>query len=144
MPRGASRESTQSLVGIDGEVGRGRWLIRGEWIWNTFEVPLGAAPYLDIEPVARLGSGGGYIEGRYRLHPRWQIALGAGALRFDRVTRSDGAVMTWDAPVTRVEGVLSYRVTRHLDLRGGWQHNWRDGGRVHERGYPNIGLLYWF
>ncbi|HET9371919.1 MAG TPA: hypothetical protein VFO19_16785 [Vicinamibacterales bacterium] len=145
MPAGGSRKSTQSLIGVDAEVGRGRWLIRGEWLWNTFEVPLAGAPYLDTDPFARLGSGGGYVEGRYRPHPRWQLALGAGTLQFDRVARfRDGALMTWDAPVTRLEGVLSYRVTRHLDVRGGWQYNWRDGGRVKERGYPNIGLLYWF
>ena len=43
---------------------------------------------------------------------------------------------SWDAPVDRVEGVLGFRATRHLEVRAGWQHNWRDGGRVRERGYP--------
>jgi len=46
--------------------------------------------------------------------------------------------------VTRVEAVVGFRVTRPIEIRAGWQHNWRDGGRVHERGYPALQVLYWF
>jgi hypothetical protein len=46
--------------------------------------------------------------------------------------------------VNRVEAVLGFRAHRHLELRGGWQQNWRDGGRVRERGLPVFAVLGWF
>jgi hypothetical protein len=47
-------------------------------------------------------------------------------------------------PVTRVEGTLGFRVNRQLDLRAGWQENWRTDGRVKRQGYPTASLLFWF
>jgi hypothetical protein len=51
---------------------------------------------------------------------------------------------SWDAPVTRLEGALGYRATRALEVRAGWQHNWRDGGRIQSRGIPVLAVLYGF
>jgi hypothetical protein len=59
-------------------------------------------------------------------------------------TLFDGVPTSWDAGVERVEGVLGFRVNRHIELRGGWQHNWRDGGRVREAGLPVVAFLAWF
>ena len=41
----------------------------------------------------------------------------------------------------RIEGVVGFRATRRLEVRAGWQHNWRDAGRVHERGFPAVQAL---
>ena len=40
---------------------------------------------------------------------------------------------TWDAPVDRAEAAIGFRVTRKLEVRGGYQYDWRSGGRVRER-----------
>jgi len=55
-----------------------------------------------------------------------------------------GALTPWDAPVTRAEAVVGYRALRDLEVRVGWQQNWRSAGRVLDRGYPLLQVLYWF
>jgi hypothetical protein len=141
-PRGTDHPAAQSIVGLDLEAGRGRWLVRGEWLRSVFELPLALEP----NPDTRLSAWSAFVEARYRLHPRWQLGVRADRLDFSSVrgTLFDGAATSWDAAVDRVEGVLGFRATRRVELRGGWQHNWRDGGRLRERGLPTLGLLYWF
>ena len=140
LPANLRGASTQTLVGSDLEFGLRRWLIRAEWLRTVFQLPLLAEPV----PETSVSAWSGFVEARYRLHPRWQIAARFDTLRFSSVTGSDGVPTSWDAPVERVEAVLGFRASRHIEVRGGWQHNWRDGGRVLERGYPAVQLLYWF
>ena len=81
----------------------------------------------------------------------WVIGRGGflGA-RLERLTFSrlldtiGGGLVQWDAPVSRLETVVGFRVRRSIDLRCGWQQDWRAGGRVRERGYPAIQTLIWF
>jgi hypothetical protein len=140
-PAGRDSASSQSLVGTDVEFGLGRWLVRGEWLRSTFDLPLAATP-----SVLHLTAASGFVEGRYRPHPRWQIGVRAGRITFSDVQSSTpGALpMPWDAPVTRIEGTLGFRVNRRIDLRAGWQENWRTGGRVRRQGTPTASLLFWF
>jgi hypothetical protein len=140
LPTNLRGASTQTMVGTDLEFGQRRWLIRAEWLRTVFQLPLLAEP----TPDTSVSSWSGFVEARYRLHPRWQIAARFDALSFSRLTGTSGVATSWDAPVERVEAVLGFRATRHIELRGGWQHNWREGGRVLERGYPAAQLLYWF
>jgi hypothetical protein len=141
-PNGTSSASTQSVVAADVEYGRGPWLIRGEWLRSQFELPLvSSAP-----DGVRLSARSAFVEARYRPHPRWQFGSRLDRLDFSSV-RSDTTAITpipWEAPVTRLEGSLGYRASRALEVRGGWQHNWRAGGRVSERGFPTVAVLYWF
>jgi hypothetical protein len=86
-----------------------------------------------------------FLEGRYRLSPRWQLAGRVEHLGFGDVRDASGSAPTaWDAPVSRVEGIIGYRILRNLELRAGWQQNWRTLGRVHDRGFPALQALYWF
>jgi hypothetical protein len=143
LPTAAGRDSAQSVVGTDFEFGRGRTLIRGEWLRSAFDIPAVSAPYISSPLIASAG----FLEGRYRWHPRWQIAA-----RVDRMTFSDiqgalegGGVPTpWDAPVARVEGTLGFRAARTVELRAGWQEDWRHGGRVERDGYPAFQVICWF
>jgi hypothetical protein len=132
----------QTVVGLDAEAGVGPWLVRWEWIHSTFELPFSAEP---VQP-GPLVTQSGFIEGRYRLHPRWQVAARVDHLSFSvlRGTLNGGALTSWDAPVDRAEGIVGFRARRNLEVRGGYQYNWRDGGRVHERGYPTVMGLFWF
>jgi len=132
-------DASQRVVGVDAEAGRGHWLLRTEWFHSSFALPLATAMPL------RLGTNVGYVEGRYRLSARWQFGARAERLRFDRVEGLTSRGPTpWDADVDRVEGAVAYRATTTAEIKVAWQHNWRDGGRVHERGFPAIQLLYWF
>jgi len=124
-------------VGVDAEAGRGHWLLRTEWFYSAFTLPIATATAL------RLGTNVGYVEGRYRLSPRWQFGARADRLRFAGVEGARGRT-PWDADVDRVEGALAFRATTTSEIKVAWQHNWRDGGRVHARGFPAIQFLYWY
>ena len=115
--------------------------MRAEWLRSSFHLPLLAAPSSDTVLVAWSG----FVEARYRLHPRWQVAGRAERLSFSSVVGSAStAALPWDAPVDRVEAVVGFRATHRLEFRAGWQHNWRSGGRVQERGFPAAQVLFWF
>ena len=130
--------ASQRVLGVEAEAGRGRWLLRTEWFHSAFSLPVGLAP-------VRLGARVGFVEGRYRFGARWQVGSRVERLRFTRVvgTTSPGAI-PWDADVDRVEAAVSYRATTSTEIKAAWQHNWRDGGRVRERGFAAIQLLYWY
>jgi hypothetical protein len=142
VPDSSRGETAQSVVGADVEYGLGRVLVRAEWLRSAFEVPPVAAPALDVPLVAQSA----FVEGRYRLRPRWQASGRVERLTFSEIrgTLNAGAPTPWDAPVTRIEAVLGFRAARNLEVRGGWQHDWRDAGRVLTRGYPAMQVLYWF
>jgi hypothetical protein len=139
IPESERDESAQTVIGADAELGIGHWLVRGEVIRSAFEIPIVLSP--GKSPLVAWSS---FLSARYRWHPRWQIAARAERLDFATVTGPNGVAVEWDAPVTRLEAVVGFRVTRPMEIRAGWQHNWRDGGRVLERGYPAVQVLYWF
>jgi hypothetical protein len=135
------RRSAQTLVGADLEYGRGRWLVRAEWLRAVFAVPLAGGP----APGVDLAAASAFADVRYRLHPRWQIGVRLDRLTFSRLQDTiSGDPVQWDAPVSRLETVVGFRVRRSIDLRAGWQHDWRAGGRVRQRGYPAVQALVWF
>ena len=133
-----SGAASQRVVGIEAEAGRGRWLLRTEWFHAAFTLPIAAVP-------VRLGARVGFVEGRYRFGARWQVGARAERLRFAHIEGSPLRGSTpWDADVDRAEAALSYRATTSMEIKVGWQHNWRDGGRVRTRGFAAIQLLYWY
>jgi hypothetical protein len=103
-------------------------------------------PFIGEPDPGSLGTSSAFAEVRYRLLTRWQIAGRVDHLGFSDIvgTVNGGLPTSWDAPVDRVEGVVGYRVLRNLEVRAGYQYNWRDGGRVHERGYPTVLASIWF
>ena len=131
IPRGDDRDYTQRAIGADLEYSRGHWLVRGEFIASQWRLP-----YLGTPVTARSG----FVEGRWRVRPRWFIAGRADRLTFS--TFSGGA--TWDAPVTRVEAGAGWYFQRNLVAKIAAQHNWRDGGRVRERTFVSAQILFWF
>jgi len=140
LPDESGRDGTQTVAGVDAEYGYGRWLVRAEWLRAGYALPLAAPAGAGLD----LSAHSGYAEARWRPHPRWQVAARAEYLRFSHVAGQAFADGPWDAPVERLEAAVNYRVNRHLDVRAGWQQNWRDGGRIHRRGFPVVAVLYWF
>jgi hypothetical protein len=131
------RSYAQTTVGADAEYSRDHWLIRGELVWTRFDVPFAASG--QVVPLDALGT---WIEGRYRLTPRISVAARLDRLGFSKL--DEALPVTWDAPVDRVEGDVSYYFQRNLVGRVAVQHDTRDGGRIRSRTYVAGQLAYWF
>src|SRR5205823_719855 len=104
VPVDVRNRSVQSIAGTDGEFGRGRLLVRGEWLRSAFQIPLNSS-------ATTLGASAGFLEARYRWHPHWQVAGRADRLSFSPLqgTIPGSAPLPWDAPVRRVELSLGFR-----------------------------------
>ena len=142
VPTADRGEDVQTLIGADVEYGWGAWLIRGEELRSVFELPLSGDPNADTH----LTAWSGYIEARYRIRPRWQVAARVEHMNFSTIVDSTtpGLPVTWEAPVKRFSADVGYRATRRLECRVGVQMDWRDGGRVTMRTYPAAQVLFWF
>ena len=140
VPADRRDRSAQTTVGVDAEIGSGPWLLRAEWLRTSYALPWTDPP----ASPADVSAWSGFVEARRRLHARWQIAVRLDRLSFSSLTGSTGVTTGWDAPIERVETAVAFRVTRRLEVRGGWQHNWREAGRVRERGFPAVQALFWF
>ncbi len=125
--------SSQHALGADVEYSRDYWMLRGELIWNRWQVPT----------LSRaLDAASGFIEGRYKISPGVFVATRFDRLGFSDLVSSFGAG-SWDAPVTRLETGVGYYVRRNLLAKGTYQHNWRDGGPVTSRGLFAAQLHFW-
>jgi hypothetical protein len=137
------RDYTQRAFGADAEYSRDHWVVRGEMIWSRW-----ALPWLESgEPAPEVSATAAWIEGRYRLTPRWFVAARGDRIGFSRVSGAAlfaGRPTPWDAPVERLEGVVGYYLQRNLIARAGVQRNTRDAGRVLRRTYFAGQLTYWF
>ncbi|HKY20203.1 MAG TPA: hypothetical protein VJM31_03195 [Vicinamibacterales bacterium] len=132
-PPSGNVRSAQHAMGLDAEYSRGHWLVRGEAIWNQWQVPTLSQ---------NLGASSLFLEGRYKILPGLFVAG-----RFDHLTFSRLATpvprSSWDAPVTRIETGAGYYLRRNLLGKLAYQHNWRDGGQVRSRGLFAAQLHFW-
>ena len=124
----------QRALGADVEYSRDHYLVRLETVVSTYTLPT-IAPQLRAVGTA--------VEGRYKLTPRLFVAARLDHLGFNEVTGAT-RTLTWDAPVTRWETGAGYAVQRNAQLRASFQHNSRDGGRVHQMTALTAQILYWF
>jgi hypothetical protein len=86
---------------------------------------------------------GGWIEGRYKFHPRFYGAARLDHLGFSSIT---GTTRTadWDAPVTRIELGGGFLLQRNLQLKASFQRNTREGGRVTNLKIGSAQVVFWF
>jgi hypothetical protein len=135
------RSFAQRAFGVDAEYSRDHWVLAGEVIRSEWDLPGFAEPRIE-DPIAAIT---GWLEGRYRLTPRFYVAG-----RIDRMVFSpiQGLLFPleagWDANVSRLELGGGWYLQRNLVAKTAWQHNWRDGGRERTRGFLTAQLLYWF
>jgi hypothetical protein len=133
------RASPQTAVGLDAEYSRAHWLVRAEFVSSVWQLPFAGGTR------ERLRATGGWVEGRYRLTPRLTAAGRIDTLRFSPVlSPPEGDARTWEAPVSRVEATLAYRLGRRVEARIGVQGNRRDGGPTRRRIFVAGQLAYWF
>lgn len=142
VPASLRNDNSQTLLGADVQFGWGPWLVRAEELRSVFTLPLIDA----TTPLTHLAVWSGYLEGRYHFLPRWQGAARVEYLNFSSIigTLNGGLPISWEAPVQRVSADIGYRLRRQVEIRAGGQMNWRDGGRILERAYPVVQVLFWF
>lgn len=132
---GAERDnSDQTAIGADAEYSRAHYLIRFEAVRSMWTLPTIQEP---------LVATGGWIEGRYKFHPRFYAAARFDHLGFSSITGSTRTA-DWDAPVTRIELGGGYLLQRNLQLKASFQRNTREGGRVTQLKIGSAQLVFWF
>jgi hypothetical protein len=131
--RGGETRSIQQAFGVDAEFSRDYWLVRGELIFNQWQVPT---------LTRNLNATSGFVEGRYKITPGLFVASRIDRLDFGDLPSTFG-VRTWDAPVTRLETGIGYYLRRNLLAKIAYQHNWRDGGLIRNRGLGAVQLHFW-
>jgi hypothetical protein len=142
LPTTRDARADQTAFGADVEYSRDYWLVRGELVWSRWWIPY-VVPPPEGPSVDALGF---WIEGRYRLSPRWYVAARGDRLDFSRISGTGPArqSVTWEAPVTRVEVGGGYYIRRNVVARASVQYNDRQGGRVRSRTFLSGQVAYWF
>jgi hypothetical protein len=130
---------TQRSIGADAEYSIGHFLGRAELVTARWRLPVLGSPALDTP----LWSTGISVEGRYRLLPALTVAARVDHLGFNRVMGSY-TELAWDAPVSRIEAGLAWKVTRNVIVRGSVQHDQRQRGLVRHATLPALQATLWF
>jgi hypothetical protein len=138
-PAARNGRFTQSAIGVDAEYSRDYYLLRFETIVSDWQLPIAAAPAIEL-PLRAVSTS---VEGRYKLHPALFVAGRFDRLGFSRIHGTTEAD-TWDADVSRTELGAAYLIQRNLQLKLSWQHNRRDGGRIQRLNVGAAQLLFWF
>jgi len=138
--QGSYDRSDQTAIGGDAEFSTGAWLIRGEVIRSTWQMP--AQPTLHLQgPLAAVST---LVEGRYKIAPGLYVAIRGDRLGYSTITGERGGENTWDAVTWRTEGGVGYSLTRNIVFKGSVQQNRRDGGRVRSDALFAAQVMYWF
>ena len=137
---GADAARAQQIAfGGDAEYSYGPFLVRGEAIRSSWRMPQFGSLRL-AEPLVAIAS---LIEGRYKIRPGLYVAMRGDRLDFSKV-RGTAGLAEWDAQTWRFETGAGYSVTRNILVKGVWQKNGRDGGRVRKDAFFAGQVLYWF
>ena len=133
---------TQTTAGADAEYSRDHWMVRSELVWTSWRLPFAAQPP-EGPSVSALAT---WIEGRYRVSPRWYVAARADRLGFSSITSTipGSRPVPWEAPVFRCEAGGGYYIRRNIVAKASVQWNDRDGGRVTSRAFLSGQVAYWF
>ena len=134
-----SARAQQTAFGVDAEYSAGPFLVRGEAIRSSWRLPEFGALQLD-EPLSTISS---LIEGRYKIGPGLYLAARGERLDFSKI-RGERGLAEWDAQTWRFEGGVGYSITRNVIVKGSFQRNGRDGGRVRRDALFAGQVVYWF
>jgi hypothetical protein len=140
LPEGlTTKDAHQQAFGADAEYSAGPVLVRTELIRSTWTLPVITVPRIE-EPLVATAT---LVEGRYKVMPGFYLAARGERMDFSSITGST-RTDTWEAPVWRVETGGGVSLTRNVMLKGAWQRNRRQGGRVQADTLVAAQLLYWF
>ena len=138
LPPAARGPLRQHAAGFDAEYAAGYWILRAEAVWSGWDIPPIAGT-----PKRRLDALGLMLEARYKVAPGFYVAGRADHLGFSRLDTASRS-FDWDAPVTRLEIGVGYSILRNLLVKAAYQHNHRDGGRIHGRDFLAGQAVLWF
>jgi hypothetical protein len=147
----------QRSYGFDAEYSRGYWIVRGEVVTTRWDIPSVNLPFIR-NPLRATAS---YVEGKYRLTPRYFVAARVDRMTFSTITGSKplstvpplqnvapGVPTPWDAPVTRIEYGGGVYLLRNLTTRIVYQQNWRDDPPplfvAQNKSYLSAQVAFWF
>jgi hypothetical protein len=139
----------QRTLGFDAEYSRGYWIVRSELIVTDWNIPAANRPLIDNP----LRAAAAYVEGKYRLTPRYFVAARVDGMTFSKITglkkpaSAPGVPTPWDAPVGRIEAGGGVYLLRNLTARAVIQGNWRSGPVLFvnkEKYYVSGQLAFWF
>jgi hypothetical protein len=141
---GHDGDFTQTAWGGDAEYSRDHYLLRFETIVSRWRLPVGPAVSPQAALQAPLSAASVSTEGRYKLRPDFYVAA-----RYDRLGFNDqtdvAGTLPWDAPVNRIEVGGGYSIQRNLLLKGSFQHDSRNGGRLQPNAHLVAAqLVFWF
>lgn len=134
-----SGSARQLAFGGDAEFSAGRLLVRGEAIRSSWTMPAIETLNLD-EPLIGISM---LVEARYKIAPGLYMAMRGDRMDYSRIGGARGWD-TWEARVWRIEAGGGYSITRNIQVKGSWQHNDRDGGRVPRDSLLAGQVVYWF
>lgn len=134
-----SDRSQQLAVGGDVEYSSGPFLVRGEAIRSMWQLPVFGNLNL-TDPLVAISSS---IEARYKIAPGLSVALRGDRLDFSKIRAARG-IVEWEAQTWRLETGVHYLLTRNIALKGSFQRNGRDGGRVRKDSLLAGQVVYWF
>ncbi len=101
----------QRLWGADAAFARGRFMVRGEFVHDSWDIPNVSYDAVDI----------GYtLEVQADIATGWSIATRVGHIDF----RELGPMGDWDWDVERFEVALGYRLTLNAGLLASWSTTW--------------------
>jgi len=156
----------QRSYGFDAEYSRGYWILRGEFINTRWNIPAVDQPFIQ-NPLRATAA---YVEGKYRLTPRYFVAARVDRMTFSNIIGQNNVVppqdptiipnrpliapwtpgvpTPWDAPVTRIEYGGGVYLMRNLTTRIVYQQNWRDDPRplfvAQSKSYVSVQVAFWF
>lgn len=136
---GAGDRSRQLAFGGDAEFSAGRILVRGEAIRSTWTLPEIATLQLS-EPLVATSM---LVEGRYKIAPGFYLAARGDRVDFSWITGAQGPG-AWESRTWRIETGVGYSLSRNVQIKGSWQRNDRNGGRVRRDSLVAGQVLYWF
>lgn len=140
LPAGRSTaDARQVAFAADLEYSAGAVLVRSEVMRSSWALPSVAEPAVG-RPLAATAL---LVEGRYKLVPGLAVAARAERLDFSRV-RGTARTSSWEARTWRLEAGPAWTVTRNVVVKGAWQRNDRDGGRVRRDTLVAARVVYWF
>ena len=83
------------------------------------------------------------VEARYKVAPGLYVAARGDRMDFSQISGATGPA-SWESRIWRIETGLGYSLTRNVQVKGSWQHNDREGGRVRRDSLVAAQVLYWF
>ena len=135
----AGDRSRQLAFGADAEFSAGRILVRGEAIRSTWSLP----EITMLQLTEALLATSMLVEARYKIAPGLYAAVRGDRMDFNWIAGSQGPG-TWEARTWRIETGVGYSLTRNIQVKGSWQKNDRNGGRVRHDSLFAGQVLYWF